>query len=163
MSDTNTATFFVNSAKVENTRAYPGGLVSFLVTAASTHDGLSLFEARIEPGSELPVHAHEERDVTFYILEGDMEVQCEGEVRIARAGDVVFVPRRHGHTYRLQAPVRFLVIMQPSNGVEGYFKELSQPVKNMDLPAGGTTPAAPDPAFVAKVAAEHGVRFVAES
>ncbi len=154
--------FFVDRARVENTRAYPGGLVSFLITAAATQDGLSLFEACIEPGSELPMHLHEERDVIFYVLEGEMEVLCEAERRTARAGDAVFVPRGHGHTYRLQAPVRFLAIMQPSKGVEGYFEGLSQPVVTMELPSGGTDSAPPDPASVQRLAAEHGVRFVSQ-
>lgn len=163
MSVEDKAQFFITSARVDNTRAYPGGLLSFLVTAADTHDGLSLFEAKLEPGSELPMHLHEERDVIFYVLEGEMEVLCEAEVRTARPGDTVFVPRRHRHTYRLQAPVRFLAIMQPSQGVEGYFKGLSQPVVNMELPAGGTSSPAPDPAFVAHLAADHGVRLTMPS
>ena len=109
------------------------------------------------------MHLHEERDVIFYVLEGEMEVHCGAEVRTARSGDTVFVPRRHGHTYRLQAPVRFLAIMQPSQGIEGYFTGLSQPVMNMELPAGGTNPAAPDSALVARLAADHGVRFVMQN
>ena len=163
MSAENMTEFFVTSARVDNTRAYPGGLLSFLVTAANTHDGLSLFEAKLEPGSELPMHLHEERDVIFYVLEGEMDVYCEAEVLTARAGDTVFVPRHHRHTYRLHAPVRFLAIMQPSKGVEGYFKGLSQPVISMELPTGGTSPAAPEPAFVARLAADHGVRLVTPS
>jgi hypothetical protein len=47
-----TRKFSVTRAKVSNTRSYPGGLVSFLVTSAETQDHLSLFEARMQPGKE---------------------------------------------------------------------------------------------------------------
>lgn len=63
----NTEKFSATCAKVSNTRSYPGGLVSFLVTSPETQDGFSLFEARIQPGSELPLHMHEQRDVLFYV------------------------------------------------------------------------------------------------
>ena len=151
--------FFVTRAQISNTRAYIGGLVSFLVTS-NPHDGLSLFEATIEPGGELPMHMHEDRDVIFYVLEGEMEVLSGEAVRKAGAGDAVFIPRRHGHTYRLHSAVRFLAIMQPSKGIEGYFSGLSQPVVNMQLPSGGVKTDPPEPAFVAQLAADHGVTFV---
>ena len=75
----NTRKFSVTCAKVSNTRSYPGGLVSFLVTSAETQDHFSLFEARMQPGNEPPLHLHEERDVVFYVLEGEMEVYCGNE------------------------------------------------------------------------------------
>jgi glyoxylate utilization-related uncharacterized protein len=78
------------------------------------------------------LHLHEERDVVFYVLEGEMEVYCGTEARTAKTGDAVFLPRLLPHTYRVQSPmVRFLALMQPAKGIEGYFKGLSQAVSGM--------------------------------
>jgi mannose-6-phosphate isomerase-like protein (cupin superfamily) len=153
--------FAVTRAKVSNTRSYPGGLVSFLVTSAETQDHFSLFEAQMQPGSEPPLHLHEERDVVFYVLEGEMDVYCGTEVRAARTGDAVFLPRLLPHTYRVQSPtVRFLALMAPAKKVEGYFEGLSQPVSSMDLPAGATASPPPDLASLLALAAQHGVKFL---
>ena len=157
----NTRKFSVTCPKVSNTRSYPGGLVSFLVTSAETQDHFSLFEARMQPGNEPPLHLHEERDVVFYVLEGEMEVYCGTEARTAKTGDAVFLPRLLPHTYRVQSPtVRFLALMQPAKGIEGYFKGLSQPVSGMDLPTGATPSPPPDFASLLALAAQHGVKFL---
>jgi hypothetical protein len=74
-----------------------------------------------------------------------MEVYCGTEARTAKTGDAVFLPRLLPHTYRVQSPmVRFLALMQPAKGIEGYFKGLSQPVSGMDLPTGATPSPPPD-------------------
>jgi hypothetical protein len=83
--------------------------------------------------------------VVFYVLEGEMNVCCGTEVRAARTGDAVFLPRLLPHTYRVQSPtVRFLALMATAKKIEGYFEGLSQPVKNMDLPTGATASPPPD-------------------
>ena len=156
-----TRKFSVNCADVSNTRSYPGGLVSFLVTSAETQDHFSLFEARMQPGNEPPLHLHKERDVVFYVLQGEMEVYCGTEARTAKTGDAVFLPRLLPHTYRVLSPtVHFLALMQPAKGIEGYFRGLSQPASGMDLPANAAPSSPPDFASVLALAAEHGVQFL---
>jgi hypothetical protein len=55
--------------------------------------------------------------------------------------------------------VRFLALVQPAKGIEGYFKGLSQPVSGMDLPTGATL-SPPDFASLLALAAQHGVKFL---
>ncbi len=146
--------------QVDNTRAYTGGLVSFLITSAATEGNLSMFEAEMQPGAEPPLHMHEERSVTFYVLQGELEVTCGDENRIAPAGTAVFLAPRVPHTYRVRSETaRFLVMMQPSLGIEGYFEALSQPASSMELPETGATPP-PALEMVLDVATRHGVRFL---
>lgn len=77
----------------------------------------------MQPGNEAPLHLHEERDVVFHVLEGEMEVYCGTEACTAKTGDAVFLPRLLPHTYRVQSPtVRFLALMQPAKGIEGFSK-----------------------------------------
>ena len=90
-----------------------------------------------------------------------MDVYCGTEVRAARTGDAVFLPRLLPHTYKVQSPmVRFLALMAPAKKIEGYFEGLSQPVSSMDLPTGATASPAPDLAALLALAAQHGVKFL---
>jgi mannose-6-phosphate isomerase-like protein (cupin superfamily) len=135
----NTRKFSPTCAKASNTRLYLGGLVSLLFSSGETRDNFSLFEARMQPGSEPPLHLHEERDVVFYVLEGEMDVYCGTEVSTAKTSDVVFLPHLLPHTYQVKSStVRFLALMAPAKRIEGYFEGLSEPVSNMDLPTSAT-------------------------
>jgi quercetin dioxygenase-like cupin family protein len=139
------ADFFVRSAVTETTRSYMGGLMTFLVTSAETENRFSLLEIRTEPGAEPPPHLHYDQDEVFYILEGELEVYCMGQVKIARAGETVFLPRRQAHAFCFLSPLRFLALVQPG-GLDGYFETMSNPATSMEIPATATTYADFDPA-----------------
>jgi quercetin dioxygenase-like cupin family protein len=44
-----------------------------------------------EPGTVVPVHAHEEEQFTF-VIDGEFEFECDGETRTLRRGSVVHIP-----------------------------------------------------------------------
>ena len=46
---------------------------------------------RYEPHSEAPLHAHEEEQI-FVMLEGELEMELDGEIRAMRSGDVALIP-----------------------------------------------------------------------
>lgn len=97
------ADFFVRSAVMETTRSYMGSLMTFLVTSAETENRFVLLELRMKPGNEPPPHLHYDQDEVYYILEGELEVYCMGEVRTVRAGETIFLPgtrRTHSITCR---------------------------------------------------------------
>ncbi len=50
------------------------------------------------PGQDGPLHQHEPKEQTFFVLEGSGEVHVDGETRPVTVGDVVFVPWRSPHT-----------------------------------------------------------------
>ncbi len=133
-----TAEFFVRSAILETTRSYMGNLQTFLVTSAETDNGFFFLEVRTQPGAEPPPHLHYEQDEMFYILEGEIEVYCGDQVRTTRAGDAIFLPRQQAHAFRFVSPtVRFLALVQPGNGLDGYFEAMSVPATSMELSTGG--------------------------
>ncbi len=119
------ADFFIRSAVTETTRSYMGGLMTFLVTSAETDNRLMLLEVRTVPGAEPPPHLHYDQDEVFYILEGEIEVYCMGQVRIAQPG-----------------------------GLDGYFEAMSNPATSMEIPATATTYAESDPADAIALAAK---------
>jgi quercetin dioxygenase-like cupin family protein len=153
------ADFFVRSAVTETTRSYMGGLMTLLVTSAETQNGLMLLEVQTVPGAEPPPHLHYNEDEVFYMLEGELEVYCMGQVRIARAGETVFLPRNHAHAFYFLSPIRFLALAQPG-GLDGYFEAMSNPATSMEIPATATTYADSDPAAAISLAAKYGVKML---
>jgi quercetin dioxygenase-like cupin family protein len=155
------ADFFVRSAVTETTRSYMGGLMTFLVTSAETENRSFLLEVRTEPGAEPPPHLHYEQDEVFYILEGELEVYCMGQVRTVRAGEVVFLPRKQAHAFYFLSPIRFLALVQPG-GLDGYFEAMSSPATSMEIPANATTYADFDPAPAIALAVKYGVKMLTQ-
>jgi quercetin dioxygenase-like cupin family protein len=160
------ADFFVRSAVTETTRSYMGGLMTFLATSAETENRSLLLEVRTVPGAEPPPHLHYDQDEVFYILEGELEVYCMGQVRIARAGEMVFLPRMQAHAFYFLSPLHFLAWVQPG-GLDGYFEAMSSPATSMGIPAHIATYAESDPEEalaklneVIALAAKYGVKML---
>lgn len=153
------ADFFVRSAVTETTRSYMGGLMTFLTTSAETENRSFLIEVRTVPGAEPPPHLHYDQDEVFYILEGEMEVYCMGQVRTARAGEMVFLPRMQAHAFYFLSPLRFLAWVQPG-GLDGYFEAMSSPATSMEIPANATTYSDSDFAAAIALAAKYGVKML---
>ena len=156
-----TTEFFTRRAVTETTRAYMGGLMTFLVTSAESDNRVFFLEVRTRPGAEPPPHIHEEQDEVFYILEGEIEVYCGEQVRTARAGDTVFLPRQQAHAFYFLSPtLRFLTLVLPGNGLERFFEAMSSPATGMELPTDAITYAQADPARALALAAQHGFKFL---
>ncbi len=159
------ADFFVRSAVTETTRSYMGSLMSFLVTSVETENRFVLLELRMKPGNEPPPHIHYDQDEVYYILEGELEVYCMGEVRTVQAGETIFLPQNQAHAfYYLSPTLRFLALLQPGGpdgyGLDGYFEAMSSPSTSMELPASATTYALSDPAPAIELAAKYGVKML---
>jgi quercetin dioxygenase-like cupin family protein len=154
------ADFFVRSAVPETTRSYMGGLMTFLATSAETENRSLLLEIRTVPGAEPPPHLHYEQDEVYYILEGELEVYCMGQVRTARAGEMVFLPRMQAHAFYFISPIlHFLAWVQPG-GMDGYFEAMSNPATSMEIPANATTYADFDLDAAVALAAKYGVKML---
>lgn len=69
------------------------------------------------PGTVVPVHAHEEEQVTF-VLEGEFEFELDGEVRTVRPGMVAHIPPHVPHGARtLEAPCTQVDVFAPPRRV----------------------------------------------
>jgi quercetin dioxygenase-like cupin family protein len=157
------AGFFVRNAIAETTRSYTGGLMTFLVTSAETENRFCLLEVRTQPGYEPPPHLHYDQDEVFYVLEGELEVYCMGQVRTVRAGEAVFLPRQQAHAFYFLSPIRFLALVQPG-GLDGYFEAMSSPATSMEIPVGtihsDLAPALAKLNEVIELAAKYGVKML---
>jgi len=77
--------------------------------------------------SRRPLHYYDQDEV-YYILEGELEVYCMGQVRTVRAGGRSDLPGTT-HAFYLSPTLRFLALLQPG-GLDGYFEAMSSPATN---------------------------------
>ena len=67
------------------------------------------------PRHLVPLHVHHRDDEAIYVLEGVLTIQTGDEVSTTAAGSGVYIPSQTPHTFwnAGDAPVRFLVVMEP--------------------------------------------------
>jgi quercetin dioxygenase-like cupin family protein len=94
------------------------------VTAPQSGGALGFVEAIVPPGGGPPAHAHSHEDETFYLLSGELEFLDGDRTFVARAGDLVFIPRHNRHRFSniSSEPARTLFLFTPG-GMEDFFIE----------------------------------------
>jgi mannose-6-phosphate isomerase-like protein (cupin superfamily) len=102
-------------------------------TAESTGGAYGLVESLIAPGFSPPLHVHHREDEAFWVLEGEVTMQC-GDRR-AGPGAFVFLPRDVPHSFVVESatPVRMLTLLTPGGG-EGVFIDGGRPAEADGLP-----------------------------
>ena len=126
-------------------------------TAESTGGAFGLVESCIAPGFSPPLHVHRNEDESFWVLEGEVTMQCGDRTFKATAGAFVFLPRDVPHTFRVEGhtPARMLTIMTPGGG-ERFFVDAGRAPEHDGLP-----PAAPpDIDLLRRVAARYASEIV---
>ncbi len=104
---------------------YDTGAVRLRLLAQSPDQPIAITDNTVPPGFPGPVrHRHARMTDIFYVLEGELAIELEGEWHILDPGSFVLVPPGVIHTFanRGTVPARFLNIYQPS-GNEQYLKE----------------------------------------
>jgi mannose-6-phosphate isomerase-like protein (cupin superfamily) len=112
-----------------------------------------------------PVHTHTHEDEWTYVLDGTVGIEIGDDVVVAGVGDLVLKPRGVAHAFwnPTDAPARLLEVITPG-GFETYFEELGRILTEPepDLAALGELAArhalTMDPASVARLVTEHGLR-----
>jgi len=132
------------------TRNILGDNQTIKLDGKDTNGLFTILENDNMPGIGIPMHVHENEDEIFKILEGEMEFITEGKVSILKEGDIIFLPRKVPHSFRVVGDknARAMVTVIPS-GIEEMFEQLGQ------LPAGP-----PDLEKVTKICGDFGIRFL---
>jgi mannose-6-phosphate isomerase-like protein (cupin superfamily) len=104
-----------------------GGLLTFKARGAQTDGRLTAFENVIAPLDGPPLHAHDQEDESWYIIEGRLRFRLGDEIQEAPAGTFVFVPRGTPHCFQNvgDEPARILVLFTPA-GMERFFDEFAK-------------------------------------
>jgi mannose-6-phosphate isomerase-like protein (cupin superfamily) len=85
----------------------------------------SLAEATVEPGAATERHYHRESEEIYYVVEGEGELQLDGERARVGPGDAVLIPPGAWHEVRASpdGPLRFLCCCAPPYRHEDTFFE----------------------------------------
>jgi mannose-6-phosphate isomerase-like protein (cupin superfamily) len=73
----------------------------------------SLAEATLEPGQATERHYHARTEEIYFLLDGEAEMEVDGERRRVGPGDAVLIPARAWHQIHAAAPLRFLCCCAP--------------------------------------------------
>ena len=125
---------------VDTARAYWLVDVLWIVLADGSDTGgrFSLMEQLLPKGSGPGPHKHTWSDETFYMLDGEITLLVGDEIRTARKGDFVMVPRSTRHAFRVDSETaRFLNGYTPAS-MEALIVELATPTTERILPSKGT-------------------------
>ena len=96
------------------------------VSAEDSDDTLAFFHLVAPPMSGPPRHVHTREDELFYVLEGELVFELDGERHTVRAGDTVYLRRGVVHTYQnfTKSDARLLIATVPGM-FSRFFVELS--------------------------------------
>ena len=99
-----------------------------------TGGAFTLLEWAAPEGFGPPRHVHHREDEAFYLLEGEIDVECGDRRWSAGRGAVVFLPHGIPHAFIVSnGPVRGLQITSPA-GFEGFITELGRTPEHPGLP-----------------------------
>jgi uncharacterized cupin superfamily protein len=118
-------------------------LMTTKAAMSETAGAYNLSEHIVTAASNPPMHVQMDEDEAFYILEGEIEFEVDGQVALATPGTFAFVARGAAHTFRvLTDTARMLVICsgKPADNLEDFFFGMGTPATERELP----TPGAPD-------------------
>ena len=91
---------------------------------ASRDHRWSAERVRNHRGGGPPLHIHDHKHESFYVLEGELSVICGDDQFEVRTGSFVFMPRGRAHRFwSTHGSARVLLIAVPG-GIEDYFREL---------------------------------------
>ncbi|TDO55449.1 quercetin dioxygenase-like cupin family protein [Kribbella sp. VKM Ac-2571] len=111
-----------------------GGLHTWLATSAETAGAFLLFEFVGEQGKVTPLHIHPASDETFYLLDGEIQLDLDGKKRNLSTGGVAVIPRGVPHAFRVVSPTtRFLTIQTPGTD-EAFYRLASEPAPDGSRP-----------------------------
>jgi glyoxylate utilization-related uncharacterized protein len=103
----------------------------FLCDARETGGAWSLFEEEIPLGMGPPPHRHP-WDEAYYVLDGEVDFEIDGERVCIKAGDFTRLPANTVHAFKGASPAgaRVLIFAAPGHSSE-FFEDLNSEVRNI--------------------------------
>jgi quercetin dioxygenase-like cupin family protein len=97
------------------TIAVSGDVYRFLALGEDTDGKYALWETIVPPGGGPPPHVHSREEEGFYVLEGDITFQIDGERFVAAAGTFANMSVGTPHSLKNESdrPAKMLVSVAP--------------------------------------------------
>jgi quercetin dioxygenase-like cupin family protein len=111
-----------------------------LVPPEQTGGRYSLMHETLPKGSGAPPHKHTWSDEHFYMLDGEVTFLVGDEIRSARTGDFVWVPRNTRHAFRVDSDTAMFLNGYTPAGLELAVIENAMPAPSRTIPPRGATP-----------------------
>jgi len=126
--------------------------LEIIIPGDLTNGTLAVFEDVVEPGIGPGRHIHAHQDETFFILEGQFDIEIGGTLYRPEPGDVAFVPRGTIHAFKNvgEARGRLRYAFTPAGEIEAMFRAFH-------AAADGGSPSLED---FERIALAHGQEFV---
>lgn len=101
-----------------------GDRYRFLVESAETGGTYAMWHATISPGGGPPLHTHSREDEAFYILNGEIQFEANGNKWIGTPGSFVNLPSGSRHRFGNQTDqdAEVLILVAPA-GLEAMLRE----------------------------------------
>lgn len=122
----------------------------FLCDSRETGGAWSLFEEQVPLGMGPPPHRHD-WDEAYYILEGELYFEIDGQRVKSSSGDFNYLPRNtvHGFKGASESPARVLIFAAPAHASE-FFEEVNMAVRRVPDDLGK----------IAEIGQRHGIHFM---
>ena len=105
-----------------------GGLHIWKLLAEDTGGAFFLFEDTMVKDKMTPLHLHPEAHEITYVIDGEIELQVDGQRSRVRSGGMSFVPRGIAHAFIVvSAEARLIAIQSPGEPGQGFYRSASDP------------------------------------
>ena len=99
---------FHNSERRERKEIFPG-----ILARTFWGEKLLLSLVDLEANAQLPTHSHPQEQCSF-VMEGELEFNLGGEIRLVKPGDIVVIPGGMEHSVKVGAkPAKVLDVFSP--------------------------------------------------
>lgn len=99
-----------------------GGAFRWKATAAETDGAFLAMEDRMEQGKVTPYHLHPEEDEGFYLIDGEILVNVDGEEHRVGPGGFVFLPRGVPHAFMVTSESAHILAFQVPGTGEAFYR-----------------------------------------
>ncbi len=104
-----------------------GGVFTWKATATDTGGACIVMEDRMARGKTTPLHRHPNEDEAFYVLEGEMLVDIEGEQHRVGQGGFFFAPRGVPHAFMVTSETARVLSWQTPGSGEAFYRDAGEP------------------------------------
>jgi quercetin dioxygenase-like cupin family protein len=101
------------------------------ISSDNTQGAWVMHEISGSVGEGAPLHSHPWTE-TFYILDGEVEVQVGNRKATATPGTLMYVPENVAHSFRISSPTSRMLEIIPASA-EGFYRETGEKVPTLPL------------------------------
>ena len=117
-----------NAGEGDKRAFFGGGLHIWKLLAEDTDGAFFLFEDTMLKDKTTPLHLHPEAHEMTYVIDGEIEVQADGNRSRVRSGGLSFVPKGVAHAFIVvSAEARLISIQSPGTPGQGFYRGASEP------------------------------------